>query len=80
MTTYTDDDWQFDEMARLRELLRDKDAALEIERERMRSLIDVLREMNIEVWFSPDGLMVQDTRLESVLHLVRWRSRCEMLE
>ena len=69
MTTYTDDDWQFDEMARLRELLRDKDAALEIERERMRSLIDVLREMNIEVWFSPDGLMVQDTRLESVLHL-----------
>ena len=42
------DDWEFVEMARLRELLR---------------------EIGIEVWFSPDGLMVQNTRLESVLHL-----------
>jgi len=63
------DDWEFVEMARLRELLREKDATLEVERERMRSLIEVLREIGIEVWFSPDGLMVQNTRLESVLHL-----------
>jgi hypothetical protein len=56
------EEWEYQEMSHLRTML-------EIERKRARDLIELLHEWGIEVYYSPDGLMVTDSRLESALRL-----------
>ena len=56
------EEWEYQELGRLRDMLA-------IERKRARDLIELLHEWGIEVYYSPDGLMVMDLRFESALQL-----------
>jgi len=52
------DDFEMEEIDRLRRLL-------EHERGRMRELIELLHQVGVEVYFSPDGVTVTNAALEA---------------